>query len=103
MTDLLKKAFDAVSALPPESRDALAKMILAEIEDEKRWDEAFAKSQDKLAALADEAIAEYRAGDQRERSCLEVLGGGGSGEETLFQKGPSPESSSSRKPHVSHR
>lgn len=65
MTDLLKKAFDAVSALPAERQNAMAKMILAEIEDEKRWDEAFAGSQDELAALADEAIAEHRAGKTR--------------------------------------
>ena len=65
MTELLKKAFDAVSALPPERQNALAEMILAELEDEKRWDEAFAGSQDKLAALADEAIAEYGAAETR--------------------------------------
>jgi len=65
MTDLLEKAFDAVSALPAERQNAMAKMILAEIEDEKRWDEAFAGSQDKLAAMADEAIAEHRAGKTR--------------------------------------
>lgn len=65
MTDLLKKAFDAISALPPERQNAVAKMILAEIEDGKRWDEAFAASQDELAAMADEAIAEHRAGKSR--------------------------------------
>jgi hypothetical protein len=65
MTDLLKKAFDALSALPPERQNALAKLIPAEIEDEKRWDEAFAGSQDKLAAMADEAIAEHKAGKTR--------------------------------------
>jgi hypothetical protein len=65
MTELLKKAFDAVSALPPERQNALAEMILAEIEDEKWWDEAFARSQDKLAAMADEALSEHRAGKTR--------------------------------------
>jgi hypothetical protein len=58
MTELLKKALDSISALPPERQNARAKMIFAEIEDEKRWDEAFAASQDELAAMADEAIAE---------------------------------------------
>ncbi len=33
------------------------------------------------------------SGDQREPIYLEVFGGGGSGEETLLQKGPSPENS----------
>ena len=65
MTELLKKAFEAVSALPPERQNALAQMILAEIEDERRWAEAFAGSQDKLAAMATEAIAEHRAGKTR--------------------------------------
>ena len=65
MTELLKKAFEAVSALPPERQNALAQMILAEIEDERRWAEAFAGSQDKLAAMAAEAIAEHRAGKTR--------------------------------------
>ena len=62
MTSLLKKAFDAASSLPADRRDAIAKLVLAEIEDEKRWDEAFAGSQDKLADMAAEAIAEHKAG-----------------------------------------
>ena len=65
MTTLLKKAFDAASALPPEKQDVIARIVLAEIEDEKRWDEAFAKSQDKLADMASEAIAEHKAGKTR--------------------------------------
>jgi hypothetical protein len=65
MTELLKIAFDAVSALPPERRDALARLILAEIEDEKKWSDAFERSQDKLAAMASEALAEHRAGKTR--------------------------------------
>ena len=65
MTELLKKAFEAVSALPPERQNALAQMILAEIEDERRWAEAFRGSQDKLSSMAAEAIAEHRAGNTR--------------------------------------
>jgi hypothetical protein len=62
MTKLLKKAFDAASSLPPERQDAIARLVLAEIEDEKRWDIAFAGSQDKLAHMADEAIEEHKDG-----------------------------------------
>lgn len=65
MTELLKKAFDAVSALPPERQNALAELILAEIEDEESWDKAFAGTQDQLATMAAEAIAEHRAGKTR--------------------------------------
>lgn len=62
MTELLKKAFEAISKLPPESQDAIAAGMLMELEDESRWDEAFAGSQDKLARMADEAIAEFKVG-----------------------------------------
>ena len=65
MTSLLKKAFDAASSLPTDRQDAIARLVLAEIEDEKRWDEAFAGSQDKLADMAAEAIAEHKAGKTR--------------------------------------
>lgn len=71
MTTLLKKAFDAASSLPPEQQDVIAKLVLAEIEDEKRWDEAFAASQDKLAGMAAEAIAEHKTG--KTRSMDEIL------------------------------
>lgn len=62
MTELLKKAFDAVSKLPPKTQDAIAARVLMELEDESRWDEAFAESEDKLAQMADEAIEEFLAG-----------------------------------------
>ena len=62
MTELLKKAFEAVSKLPPETQDAIAARMLMELEDESRWDEAFAGSQDKLAEMADEAIEEFISG-----------------------------------------
>ncbi len=65
MTSLLKKAFNAASSLPIECHDSIAKFILAEIEDEKRWDETFAGSQDKLADMAVEAIAGHNAGKTR--------------------------------------
>jgi len=62
MTELLKKAFEAVSKLPPESQDAIAVRMLMDLEEESRWDEALARSQDKLARVADEAIEEFKAG-----------------------------------------
>ena len=58
----MKKAFDAASLLPAERQDAIAELVLAEIEDDKRWEEAFANSQDKLADMAAKAIAEHKEG-----------------------------------------
>jgi hypothetical protein len=39
-----------------------ANELAAELESERRWAEAFARSADLLDKLADEALAEYRAG-----------------------------------------
>jgi hypothetical protein len=62
MTDLLQKAFHAASQLPTDDQDAFAAWILVELRSEQRWNELFAQSQDKLAKMADEALAEYKAG-----------------------------------------
>ena len=62
MTALLEKALNQINALPPEEQDAVASLILEEIESEKRWDELFAGSQEQLAQLAEQVIAEYKAG-----------------------------------------
>ncbi len=62
MTELLEKAFAEAAKLPQEAQDLLARMLLDDLAAEERWDDAFAKSQDKLALLADEALAEYRDG-----------------------------------------
>lgn len=62
MTQLLEKAISKASKLPEKEQDALAVIVLAEIESEERWTETFAKSQDLLAELAGEARAEHAAG-----------------------------------------
>ena len=62
MTALMERAINRVQALPPEEQDALAALILEEVESEKRWDELFASSQSQLAHLAEQAIAEKQAG-----------------------------------------
>lgn len=63
MTNLLKEAFEKASELPPEEQDAVARLLLAELEDEARWAETFARSQDALARMAGEAREEYLAGE----------------------------------------
>jgi hypothetical protein len=62
MTKLLEKAFAEASKLPEQEQDALAAVILEELASERRWDQAFADSADLLARLADQALAEHRAG-----------------------------------------
>ncbi len=62
MTKLLEEAFAEASKLPEQEQDALAAVILEELASERRWDQAFADSADLLAQLADQALAEHRAG-----------------------------------------
>jgi hypothetical protein len=62
MTELLRKAFEEASKLPPQDQDALASVLLVEIEGEQEWDGALSETQDQLASLADAALAEHRAG-----------------------------------------
>ncbi len=65
MTQLLKKAFDEASRHAEDLQDAIATIVLAELAAQQRWDESLAGSQDALSALADEALAEHRAGRTR--------------------------------------
>lgn len=62
MTQLLEKALREVEKLPPSEQDAVAAIVLEELASEKKWAELFAKSQDALAKMAEEALAEHRAG-----------------------------------------
>jgi hypothetical protein len=62
MTKALQEVFREASKLPEADQDALAEAIRAEIAMEKDWDRSFASSSDVLERLADEAIADHRAG-----------------------------------------
>jgi hypothetical protein len=62
MTKLLEQAFTEASKLPQPEQDLLARRMLADLASERRWDDAFANSQDQLGKLADEALAEFDAG-----------------------------------------
>lgn len=62
MTQLLTKAFAEAAKFSEQEQNILANWILAELVSELRWKEAFANSEDLLAQLADEALAEHRAG-----------------------------------------
>ena len=62
MTKLLKVALAKLIKLSPQRQDELAALLIAEMEDDVRWEEAFARSQHALERLADEAIAEHRRG-----------------------------------------
>lgn len=58
----LQKAFEEAAKLPDNEQEALGQWLLEEMTSEKRWDELFSRSSDKLTALGNEALAEHRAG-----------------------------------------
>lgn len=62
MTELLERVVKKVRTLPDSEQDAIATLILEELEDEAQWDRTFVRTQDALAKLAAEAMAEDHAG-----------------------------------------
>jgi hypothetical protein len=63
MTDLLEKAFAAVSDLPEDEQDRIAAFLLDEFRSERRWSQTFGESQGALKSLADETRSAYRKGE----------------------------------------
>jgi hypothetical protein len=62
MTALLEKAIQRAAQLSRQEQEAIGALILEEIASESRWDAQFAGSQDPLARLAEEALAEFNEG-----------------------------------------
>lgn len=61
MTALLSQAFNKAAELPETVQEQIAQQLLEDIEAELKWDQAFAKTQDQLAKLADKALQEIKA------------------------------------------
>lgn len=62
MTTMLEKAFAEAAKRSEAEQELLASRLLAELADEDDFDRKIAGSVDKLAKLAEEALAEHRAG-----------------------------------------
>lgn len=62
MTELLERAIARLKTLPTKEQDAIATLIMEELEEDQQWDESFVRSPDLLAKLAAEAMVEHRAG-----------------------------------------
>jgi predicted RNA-binding protein with EMAP domain len=62
MTELLEQAVLKISQLPPIKQNAIATMILEELDDEAQWETAFAYSQDKLTKLAEKTREDIKRG-----------------------------------------
>ena len=62
MTQLLEEAMKKVAGLPPAEQDAVAVIVMEELASEQRWAELLRNSQELLARMAMEALADYDAG-----------------------------------------
>ena len=62
MSPLLDQAVAEARKLSDAEQDAIAVLILEEIEDDRRWEESLARSHGKLSALAARAEEQVRAG-----------------------------------------
>ncbi len=62
MTQLLEKAILEIKKLSNDEQDAIAAVLISELESERRWERAFDSTAEQLTALADEAVAEYQSG-----------------------------------------
>ena len=67
MTELLQRAFDRASRLPQEQQDKFARLMLAELDSEQRWQELFdlPESEEFLDWMADEALMAHRRGQTK--------------------------------------
>jgi len=66
MTELLERVIAELKILPSGSQDAIAAIILEELEDEQQWNKIFSDSPDVLAQLASTAMADYHMGKTTE-------------------------------------
>jgi hypothetical protein len=64
MSQLMEQAIEKARQLSEPEQEALASIMLQEIESERRWDELFARpeSADLLSHMADRALAGVKAG-----------------------------------------
>jgi len=62
MTQALSAAVATAAQLPEEEQDALAAILLEEMESEERWSTLFANSQNLLERMAKKAIQDFQAG-----------------------------------------
>ncbi|MCX7783402.1 MAG: hypothetical protein N2318_07115 [Meiothermus sp.] len=65
MATLKDRVLEEIAKLPEDAQDAVWMQILEDIESERRWDEAFAKSQDKLSKLASKVRSDIQAGKRK--------------------------------------
>jgi hypothetical protein len=65
MTKTLERAVRKISRLSAREQNAFARWMLRELADEQRWQRTLDRTRGTLRSLADEAIADHKAGRTR--------------------------------------
>jgi hypothetical protein len=63
MTKTLQQAIDRLQQMPEERQDALARLMLHEIEEDERWARSTAAHADKLKSLVNDVLEADRRGE----------------------------------------
>jgi len=66
MTKMLKILFERLSALPEDEQEATVTRFLAELEDDRTWDELFSRSGLFFEELAADVAAEQARGETQD-------------------------------------
>ena len=66
MTTLLEQAIDRLRKCSPAEQDTIAALILEELADDTRWEEAFAASRPEIEQLAEKVRSKIRSGQTRD-------------------------------------
>ena len=62
MGKLLDRAIAEAHKLPEDEQEALAWVMLEEIDSERCWDELFSQPSEVIECMAEQALEDYRAG-----------------------------------------
>ena len=62
MSKLLDEAYAIAKKLPEEDQEAIGAVLLAEIEDNRRWDELLAQPSEVIERMVDRALEHHRLG-----------------------------------------
>lgn len=63
MNKMLEQAFAEAAKLPEDAREAIASLLMQEIEAERGWDGRFAETEDLLGKLVHQAREDVARGD----------------------------------------
>ena len=70
MTTQLEKVFAQAAQLPETAQDALAAVVLEEMESQEKWGASFARSQNLLSGMAQQALEEHANGETQPLGAL---------------------------------